>query len=84
MRLRKRDLVWQNLDDEVVALDLAASTYLRINGSGALLWRQLETSATRDQLVDALAGRFDLTREQAAADVERFVGSLRDRGLLEV
>jgi hypothetical protein len=82
MRLRDGDLAWTEVDDEIVALDETTAMYLAANEAGALLWRALASGATRDELVDLLAGTYALSPDRAAADTDAFVGSLRERGLL--
>jgi hypothetical protein len=41
------------------------------------------TGATRDTLVTGLVQSFDVDQASAAADVDRFLADLRQRGLLE-
>ena len=83
MRIRDEALSWQQLDDEIVVLDLASSNYLKLNGSGALLWLQLVDGADRDGLVQALTSEYDVEDERAAADVDAFLERLREAGLAE-
>src|SRR4051795_2998601 len=47
MRLREHDLVWREIDGEIVLLDLASSKYLMINKTGTFLLQLLATE--RDQ-----------------------------------
>lgn len=83
LRLRSADLSWREIEDEVVAVDLQASTYVSANASGLVLWRALAEGATREELVDHLVAEFGVERERAAADVDRFVAELSAQGLLE-
>jgi Coenzyme PQQ synthesis protein D (PqqD) len=80
--LRKDDLDWRQIDDEIVALDSREAVYLAIQGSGTLVWRLLAASTTREDLVAALAETYDIDSTKAAADVDEFVTTLNDRGLL--
>lgn len=82
MELRSRGLTWQTVDDEVVVLDLEGSVYLRLNGSGRILWERLAAGASADDLVDALVDRYGIDRERASSDVTSFVERLRTKGLL--
>lgn len=81
-KLRSEDLVWQVIDDEVVVLDTRASEYLGLKGSGAMLWRALETSTSPEELVAALVSRYGIPAERAQSDVEAFLSTLGERGLL--
>ena len=83
MRLRKADVTWQQLDDEIIILDLNGGEYLSVNGSGAFLWKQLDAGAEFEGLVSSLSDEYDLPRERAHDDVEAFLTQLREAGLLE-
>ena len=83
--LRRSDddgLVWREFEDEVLALDMERSIYLRLNRSGAVLWERLADGATRSDLIAVLTDRFDVGPEEAAADVDAFVAACRERGLV--
>lgn len=75
-------LVWREFEDEVLALDTDRSVYLRLNKSGTLLWERLGAGATRSELVAALTEAYAVGPDQAAADVDDFVSSCRERGLI--
>jgi hypothetical protein len=74
---------WREIDGEVVAIDLDASTYLGTNESGVYLWRRLAEGTTREELVAELVERFGIQRERAETDVDRFIEALIARNLLE-
>lgn len=82
LRLRDEKLEWREIDGEVVALDGQQSEYLGVNRAGATLWPLLAGGTTREALIDQLSERFGIERERAASDVDAFVGSLAERGLL--
>lgn len=57
---------------------------LRLNESGAMLWKRLEQNCDADDLVDALIKEYAVSREDAARDVNEFVSKLAEIGCLEV
>jgi hypothetical protein len=83
LRLRDNDLAWRTVDDEMIAIDVRDSTYLTANDSGALLWSALAAGTTRDELASNLVAAYGIDADTAAADVERFLTDLRERGLLD-
>ena len=83
LRLRSDNLFWREADGEVVALDAQSSRYFAANPTASALWERLVEGATRDELVDALCGRYRVAREVAEADVTAFLDELTARGLLE-
>lgn len=71
-----------------VVFPLADSTVnfnglLKLNDSGVILWRALESGADRDALADALTSEYDVSRETALADVDDFIETLIQAGCIE-
>lgn len=82
IRIHPGAVEWREVEGEIVALDVARSEYITVNESGTILWRALKDGATRADLVHALVREFGLGEQQAAADVDAFVASLSERGML--
>lgn len=80
--LRKEDLEWRDIDGEIVALDGQGAVYLSVRGSGAMLWRLLAEGTERDRLADALIDRYGIDADRACDDLDSFLSTLSDRGLL--
>ena len=79
--LKKIADVWS-----VIPLGDAASDFsgiLTLNESGHLLWERLESGATREELANALLDEYDVTYEEAFADVSEFVALLEKIGCIE-
>jgi Coenzyme PQQ synthesis protein D (PqqD) len=83
MRLRQAGLTWHVAGEEVVVLDLEGSVYLKLNGSGRVLWERLAASSTEPELIAALIEEFGIDKDRASADVAAFVADLNRRKLLE-
>lgn len=83
MKLRQTDLTWHVAGKDVVVLDLEGSTYLRLNGSGRVLWELLADSCMEADLIVALTEEYDIDEERAATDVAGFLAELRRRGILD-
>lgn len=82
MRLRTQNVTWQEIDGELVILDLARSTYLTTNATGAFLTKLLVDETTEAELARALGAQYDLTPDDALADVREFLGTLTELELL--
>ena len=73
----------QNL---VVAVDERAEEFngmIRLNPTGAFLWELLEKEAEKEELVAALLSEYEIDKEPAETDVDRFLSILTDNGILE-
>ena len=84
----KKNFVLRQVAGAWVVLPLGAETVnfsgmLQLNDSGAMLWRVLEAGGDKEALVDALLGGYDVTREQAEADVQEFLAKLTQTGCMQ-
>jgi hypothetical protein len=83
LRLRLNRMTWRRVDDAIVVLDLHNSTYLSINGTGALIWEQLVVGATIEKMTRSITDQFDVDETVAKADIEAFTDDLRVRLFLQ-
>ena len=56
---------------------------LALTDSAVELWKGLDEWTTREQLVDRLVARYEVSVEQAEADVDEFLEQLRSLKTLE-
>jgi hypothetical protein len=82
LQLKVDDVVWREVEDDLVVLELSTSTYLNLNGSAKHLWETLANGATSDSLVESLVTRYEISDVQARADTEEFLAALTARGLV--
>ena len=54
-----------------------------LNGVGGAIWAELETARTVDEITRRVAGEFEVEDDVARADVERFLASLLEAGMIE-
>lgn len=83
LKVRGTGVSWQEIEGELIVLDEDHSRYLRLVGSGALLWPLLVAGTTADALSAALAAEYELDDERARTDVHAFVTGLAANDLLE-
>ena len=84
----KKDYVLRQVADTYVVLPLGQATVgfdgmLKLNESGALLWKALEQGADREVLADAMTGEYDVSRQQALEDIDEFIAKLQKAGCIE-
>lgn len=56
---------------------------VNLNESGAFLWKALERGSDGDALVRALLENYDVSEEQAVADVDKFITIVSENGFVE-
>ena len=83
LRINASEVVWRQIDDELVVLQMTTATYLTITGAGRALWERLADGATSCQLVEALVNRFGIPSERAENDVDAFLEALSAVAVLE-
>jgi Ribonuclease G/E len=60
------------------------SRVVSLNATAAYLWEQVQDrDFTPEDLVALLTARYDVTEEQARADVDKLLASWREAGLIE-
>ena len=87
MKINK-NFALHNVANTWVVLPLAEKTVdfngmLKLNESGVLLWKKLEQGAERESLADLLVNEYEVTRDQALADVDEFIEILIKAGCIE-
>ena len=56
---------------------------LRLNATGAFLWKKLVEGATEDQLAEALSAEYGVSQSVAAVDTADFLATIRQAGFVE-
>ncbi len=74
----------QEIDNEAVLLDTASETYFELNSVGAWVVSELTERRRFEDLVAAVAGRFEIDEATAAGDLRDLLDDLHAHGLLTV
>jgi hypothetical protein len=82
LQLKVDDVVWREVGDELVVLELSTSTYLTLNGTARYLWERLTDATTIDGLIEMLVEHYQISADQARSDAESFLSALADRELI--
>ena len=84
----KKDFALRQVADVWIVLPLTRAVdcgnMLKLNDTGALLWKGLENGSDREALADGLCAEYDVARDQALCDVDEFLAKLRKVGCLEL
>jgi len=82
LRIRP-DVVFRQLDDETVLLDLKSGTYFGLNTVGTRIWQLLGAQAKLSGILETLAGEYDTERDELERDLLALANELCERGLTE-
>ena len=85
----KENLVLRQVADTWTVLPLGRDIInfdgmLTLNDTGAMLWQKLEAGAEKEDLVKARTSEYDVSDQQALADIEEFIGKLSGAGCLQI
>ena len=84
----KSELLIREVAGEIIAIPVG-QTALQFNGMiclnevSALIWKGLQAGKTKEDLLESILEEFEVSREDAAADLEEFLRNLRENDLLE-
>ncbi|MCI5730005.1 MAG: PqqD family protein [Eubacterium sp.] len=56
---------------------------VNLNETGAFLWKLVEQGASRDELLNSLLEAYEVEREKAEQDVDKFISILQQNDFVE-
>jgi hypothetical protein len=77
------DVLYQQLQGEVVLLNMASQRYYGLNEVGARMWELLLESGSVSTVADRLNQTYDIDPTTLRADLERLIEELRNAGLVK-
>ncbi len=81
---RVENLLSTELDQETVLMSLDAGAYYGLEGPARTIWETLAAPMTFSALVAGLVRQYQVSPENCAADVEKFLQAMQREGLLRV
>jgi len=77
-------VLWQEVGDEIVLLDVDGGEYHGLNDAGSSIWRALEGHADVTSAYEQLCERYEVDPEVLRTDLDKFIKQLVGMGLLSV
>lgn len=77
-----RDIAGEYVLIPVVSPEDKFNGIISVNETGAFIWKLLEKGTDRDELIQAVLDEYDVSLEQATADVDKFCGNLKELEIL--
>jgi hypothetical protein len=69
-------------EGEAIIINLSNGIYYSMDNVGALIWEQIEAGLSLGEIVATLTARYDVSAQQAQADLERLAGELVEEGIV--
>ena len=80
---RNEAIVFTDLDDTIVMMDVDEGQYYELDPIGARIWNLLENGRSAAELCDALAGEFDVDPDTCRHDTLEFLQSASDLRIVQ-
>ncbi|MBI4638608.1 MAG: PqqD family protein [Candidatus Rokubacteria bacterium] len=77
-------VVFRELGDELVLLNLASGVYFGVDPVGTRIWQILDERGSLSEVLEALVAEYEVEADRCEADLLEFVTALRDNGLVDV
>ena len=77
------DVVWREVDEQIVIFDTARNQYFGLEGAGGAMWQALVENGSTEAALESLADDFDVDPEELRRDLDALVKNLVERGLLQ-
>jgi hypothetical protein len=78
------NVVWRDLDGEIVILNLTSGVYFSVDGVGTRIWILMSEQVAPEEIVRRLMAEFEVEEAQLRSDMESLVKDLAGQGLIEV
>jgi hypothetical protein len=78
------DVVWRDLEGEIVILNLATGYYYGLEGAANEMWRLLVEHGSTEKVCDIMSREYDASADRLRADLEAFVDDLARRDIVRI
>ncbi len=78
------DVIYQELDGEMVLLDIKSGEYYGIDEIGSRIWTLIEEGKSTEGVKEALLQEYDVDDETCNQQVGAFIEELQGAGLIQV
>ncbi len=82
LRPREEEIAAKVIDGEAIIINLANGIYYSMDKVGGLVWDLLQRGHNLEEIIVTVNDRYDVSREQAQADLEALVNELLRENLV--
>ncbi len=81
---RSDEMVWRAIDNEIVILTADGRSIHTLNRMGSAIWELCDGTRNFGEIISLICERFDVSFEEAHADIIEFAAQLSDKKILEM
>ncbi len=79
-----KDVVFRDLDDEMIIMDMNTGKYFGLNETGAKIWALLDKYQKPKKVIDELLTEYNLSEDECEREVKQFLQAILNKGLIDV
>ena len=79
-----KDVIFRELDGEMVILNLESGMYFGLDPIGTRIWQLCETHSSLGAVLEAMQNEFDAPDETLRTDLLALIDQLSSRGLITI
>jgi len=84
----KEDFILRKIVDDYVVVPVGAQTVnfngmITLNETGAFLFENMQKEISKEELIDKMMEEYDVDKDRASSDIDKFVSKLKSEDLLE-
>jgi hypothetical protein len=83
LRSNEEEVAAKVIDGEAIIINLSNGIYYSMDKVGGFIWEMIEGRHSLQTIVESISTRYDVSTEQARADVERLVAELVQENLVK-
>lgn len=81
---RREDVVFSEVDGEIVAMSIQSGKYYGLQEIGSRIWDIIDDPISISKICEALMAEYDVTADQCNLDVLRFMEKLWNKDLIRL
>lgn len=78
------NVIFEELDGEIVLLDLTGGIYYKLNTTGSQIWSFIREHGDSERVAEAMIAEYDVEAGQARREIALLVDDLEAHGLVVV
>jgi hypothetical protein len=82
LRPNEEEVAAKVMDGEAILINLSSGIYYSMDKVGGVVWELIEKRHSLEEMREAISRRYDVSPEQAQADVERLANELLEEKLV--
>jgi Coenzyme PQQ synthesis protein D (PqqD) len=76
------DVLWSEVGDEVVLLNLASGNYFGLDGVAARIWSLIVAQTSTDEILSTIGREYEVDLDRARHDIDALIKDLTEEGLI--